>query len=458
MKLNRDEVNSPEESHVPSPPNNKFKRESTKAKPSDKLRFEDEQPTISASASGKRKPKKRGVPPNPVIVDKDQARVDKYGKKLSAARDRLAKQKPSGSPGFIRNLSGTAVLEARARVHGKVSEAEQENVGVEAAHRSELAGERAGQKITGAVKGRIRSRPERQVRTLQKKHTAAESKLRFNQLTKQHPGLQKKAVRKMAQKQMHKKQFQKNAQAAAQKAATTTTAKVLLVVKRIARAVLNLVKAIPKTVWLILLCVLLLFVVVQSCVGMAGMIGNTIGGAIAASTYPSETDEMLAAEAAYDAKEADLQYLLDNYAELNPGYDEYIFYLDEIWHDPYVLISILSSLYRGPWTLEEVQDTLTIFFDMQYALTETVEIEIRYRTEIVTYTDPETGEELAEEIEVPYDYVICTVTLVNVGLENVASAVLNAEQMAFYTLYMATLGNRPDLFPIEEYPYASTYE
>ena len=36
---------------------------------------------------------------------------------------------------------------------------------------------------------------------------------------------------------------------------------------------------------------------------------------------------------------ADLQYELDNYETLHPGYNEYVFDLDDIEHDPYVLIS-----------------------------------------------------------------------------------------------------------------------
>ena len=47
--------------------------------------------------------------------------------------------------------------------------------------------------------------------------------------------------------------------------------------------------------------------------------------------------------------------MLDNYALLFPGYDEYQFDLDSIWHDPYVLTSIISALHESVWTLDEVQ-------------------------------------------------------------------------------------------------------
>lgn len=67
---------------------------------------------------------------------------------------------------------------------------------------------------------------------------------------------------------------------------------------------------------------------------------------------------MLGAEAAYTQMEADLQYELDHYEALHPGYDEYHFDLDEITHDPYVLISLLTAYHEGEWTLSEVQSTL----------------------------------------------------------------------------------------------------
>ncbi len=47
---------------------------------------------------------------------------------------------------------------------------------------------------------------------------------------------------------------------------------------------------------------------------------------------------MLAAEAQYCAMEAELQARLDNY-EAEHDYDEYHYELDDIEHDPYVLIS-----------------------------------------------------------------------------------------------------------------------
>jgi len=166
---------------------------------------------------------------------------------------------------------------------------------------------------------------------------------------------------------------------------------------------------------------------------------------------------MLAAEAAYSNMEAKLQNEAKNYASLHPGYDEYHYNLDTVGHDPYVLISTLSALHEGTWTLDEVQDTLSTLFAKQYQLTQTVQTEVRYRTDTDTVTDVD-GNTLTETRQVPYNYTICTVTLHDVDLSHLPVSILTEEQLSRYALYMKTHGNRPDLFPQSQYPNASTLE
>ena len=162
----------------------------------------------------------------------------------------------------------------------------------------------------------------------------------------------------------------------------------------------------PVGVLLALACVLLLFMM-QSCSSSLVTLGNAGAGAVGATTYPSQDEEMLAAEAAYCGMEAELQDYLDSY-ESTHDYDEYHYDLDEIEHDPYVLLSIISAWHEGEWTLDEVQDTLQMLFDRQYILTEDVVVEVRYRTE--SRTDSEGN---SYDVEVPYNYYICYVTLEN---------------------------------------------
>ena len=185
-------------------------------------------------------------------------------------------------------------------------------------------------------------------------------------------------------------------------------------------------------------CVALLFGGVSSCSMMAG---SGIGS-VFTSSYLSEDTDMLAAEAAYCELEQELQYELDHYEALHLGYDEYRFNLDEIEHDPYVLISILTAFHEGVFTINEVQEELQMLFEKQYILTQTVEVEVRYRTE--TRTDSEGND---YDVEVPYNYYICNVKLENFDLSHVPVYIMDEETLSLYAVYMATLGNREDLFP-----------
>ena len=185
---------------------------------------------------------------------------------------------------------------------------------------------------------------------------------------------------------------------------------------------------------------------------------QSVVSAIGGSSYAVEDSDMQAAEAQYCALEAELQNYLDTYESAH-DYDEYHYNLDDIEHDPYVLISAISALHGGEWTIGEVGGTIQMLFDKQYILTETVTSETRYRTETrtgtTTYTDPDTGETVTEEyeyeVQVPYTYYICTVELENFNLSHVPVYIMSEDQLSMYATYMSSLGNRPDLFPSSEY-------
>ena len=191
----------------------------------------------------------------------------------------------------------------------------------------------------------------------------------------------------------------------------------------------------PKGITLVLILFILLSMltnIVSSC----SLIMEGIGSSIAGSTYPSADADMLAAEAEYSAMEAQLQRDLDHYEEEH-DYDEYSFDLDSIGHDPYVLISTLTALHDGEWTIDEVRETLSMLFEMQYELTETV-----HTTHIHDPDDPE-----AE----PQEYRSADVKLKNNDLSHLQYEIMSEAQLARYSVYMATLGNRSDLFPGSAY-------
>ena len=374
-------------------------------------------------------------------------RMEKRGEKLDKARDKLAKQKPPKRPGPVKRVGRMAGAEAHAFVHGKIYEVEHENVGTEGAHRSELVGEAAVRHGTRAVKKAIREHPAKAVRRAESRHIKATADYQFRAAALEHPELDKGAISRYLQKRRIQKQYAKQARAAAKQGAQAAEKTAVTTEKLAARAA-AFVKRHPVGVIAALACCLLLFSL-QSCVSSMTTVGNGVVGAVAASTYPSEDGEMLGAEAAYCALEAELQDYLDSY-ESTHDYDEYHYDLDDIEHDPYVLISMLSALHEGAWTVDEVQGTLQSLFDRQYILTENVVTERRYYIETDTWTD-EDGHTHHDSYRVYYDYYICTVTLENFNLSHVPVYMMTEEQLSRYALYMSTLGNRPDLFPQSGY-------
>ena len=370
-------------------------------------------------------------------------RMEKRGEKLDRAKEKLAKQKPPKKPGPVRRVGRVASGSAHSFVHGKIYENEHENVGIEGAHRSELVGESALRHGSRFVKRKIREHPAKAVQKAESRYIRATADYHFHTAAQEHSELSKNALSRFWQKRRLRKRYQKQAKEAAKYGAQAAGKTAVTTEKLAARAV-GFVKRHPVGCLLALACVLLVLVM-QSCSSSLVTLGNSTIGAVGASTYPCEDGDLLGAEAAYCDLEAELSNYLDSY-ESTHDYDEYHFDLDEIEHDPYVLLSLLCSLHEGQWTLPQVEGSLQTLFDSQYILTEDVVVEVRYRTE--THTDSEGND---YEVEVPYNYYICYVTLENKNLSHLPVYLLSEDQMSRYAIYMATLGNRPDLFPGSEY-------
>ena len=370
-------------------------------------------------------------------------RMEKRGEKLDRAKEKLAKQKPPKKPGPVRRVGRVASGSAHSFVHGKIYENEHENVGIEGAHRSELVGESALRHGSRFVKRKIREHPAKAVQKAESRYIKATADYHFHTAAQEHQELSKNALSRFWQKRRLRRRYQKQAKEAAKYGAQAAGKTAVTTEKLAARAV-GFVKRHPVGCLLALACVLLVLVM-QSCSSSLVTLGNSTIGAVGASTYPCEDGDLLGAEATYCDLEAELSDYLDSY-ESTHDYDEYHFDLDEIEHDPYVLLSLLCSLHEGQWTLDQVEGSLQTLFDSQYILTEDVVVEVRYRTE--THTDSEGNN---YEVEVPYNYYICYVTLENKNLSHLPVYLLSKDQMSRYAIYMATLGNRPDLFLGSEY-------
>lgn len=374
-------------------------------------------------------------------------RMEKQGRKVEKAKEKLARQKPPKKPGPVKRAGRVASGSVHGFVHGKIFEVEQENVGTEGAHRSELVGESVLRHGSRFVKRKIREHPARAVQKAEARYVKRTADYHFYTAAQEHPELSKNFFARYWQKQRNRKQYQKRAKEAAKQGAKAA-GKTAAATEKLAVKAAGFVKRHPAGSVIALACILLVFLV-QSCSSSLVTIGNAGAGALGATTYPSEDGDMLGAEAAYTGLEAELKNYLDTY-ESTHDYDEYHFDLDGIEHDPYVLISILSALHEGQWTLSQAAGTLQTLFDRQYILTEEVVVEVRYRTE--TRTDSEGND---YEVEIPYNYYICYVTLENKNLSHLPVYFMSEEQMSRYAIYMSTVGNRPDLFP--DSPYVDRY-
>ena len=379
-------------------------------------------------------------------------RMEKRNEQLDKAKEKLAKQKPPKKPGPVKKAGRAAGATVHGYVHGKLYEVEHENVGTESAHRSELVGEAALRSTSRYAKKQIREHPAKAVQKAESRHIKATADYQYRATVEAYPEMQKGgAVSRYIQKQKIKRQYAKQAREAAKQTAKAAEKTAVTTEKLAARAV-AFVKRHPVGVLLFLACFLLL-VLMQSCMSSVVTIGNGVVGAIGASTYAAEDADLRGAEAAYCGLEAELQDYLDSY-ERTHDYDEYHFELDDIEHDPYVLLSIISAMHEGAWTVDEVQGTLQMLFEKQYILTETVVTERRYYLETDTWTDEE-GNTHTDTYRVYYDYYICTVTLENFNLSHLPIYIMGEDRLSRYALYMATLGNRPDLFPSS--PYVAKY-
>ena len=381
--------------------------------------------------------------PKKTVVKKERGFDPATGKVKTQLRfEEVDKKKPpSKLTHAVQDAPANFVL---SQVHREVRQSEDDNVGVEAAHKVEQAVESGGRLVQSAHRAH-QLKPYRAA-------IRAEKKLERANLD----ALQKKAeidsptsnpVSKWQQKQAIKKQYA----AAKHNQAAQTTARATENTAKAAKKAAEKAEKAGKYVWehrrgfAIAAAILLMLAFLLNGLSSCSVIMDGVGSGIAASTYPSQDADMLGAEAQYCEMEAELQRYLDTY-ESTHDYDEYHFDLDTIEHDPYVLISMITALHQGEWTLDEVQGTLQMLFDRQYILTEDVVVETRYRTETDTWTDAD-GNTHTDTYQVPYDYYICTVTLENFNLSHVPVYIMSEEQLGMYATYMATLGNRPDLFP-----------
>ena len=423
-----------------------------------RLRFTDEERADPALEKPIRKADKAAAK-----ADKAQAKIPKKkvrqktvdpetGKVTTKLVLEDKKKPPSKLSHAVRDAPANAAL---GKLHKEIQEAEQDNVGVESAHKSEEAAETGARLVREGYRSH-KLKPYRKAAQAEKKLEKANVNALYQKSLQENPQLASNPFSRWQQKRTIKKQYAaaKRAGQSAGSAAKTAeaTGKAAKAAKEKAQQAGAFVMRHKRgfiLVGVIFLIVCLLLNTMSSCSMMAQSIGSVVSG----TTYPSDDPEMVAVEADYAAKEAALQAEIDGIESSHPGYDEYRYDLDMIGHDPHELAAYLSAVLQG-YTQASAQAELERVFDAQYELTLTEEVETRYRTETrtgtTTSTAPETGEVTTEEyeyeVEVPYEYYILNVKLTSKPTSSVASELLTPEQLEMYQVYRSTLGNKPLIF------------
>ena len=410
-----------------------------------RLRFTDEERADPALEKPIRKADKAAAK-----ADKAQAKVPKKqvrqktvdpetGKVTTKLVLKDKKKPPSKLSHAVRDAPANAAL---GKLHKEIQEAEQDNVGVESAHKSEEAAETGARLVREGYRSH-KLKPYRKAAQAEKKLEKANVNALYQKSSQENPHLASNPFSRWQQKRTIKKQYAaaKRAGQSAGSAAKTAeaTGKAAKAAKEKAQQAGAFVMRHKRgfvLVGAIFLIICLLLTSMSSCSMMAQSIGSMVSG----TTYPSDDSEMVAVEADYAAKEAALQAEIDGIESSHPGYDEYRYDLDMIGHDPHELAAYLSAVLQG-YTQASAQAELERVFDAQYELTLTEEVEVRYRTE--TRTDSQGN---SYTVQVPYNYYILNVTLTSKPISSVASELLTPEQLEMYQVYRQTMGNKPLVF------------
>ena len=329
--------------------------------------------------------------------------------------------------------------EAGIFVHNKIHSVEKDNSGVEGANKSEELAERGAKYGARKFKQGYRShklKPYREAAKAEKAAFKANVNFQYHKALQENPQLTSNPLSRFMQKQKIKRQYTKTVK----KGGTATAKAAAGASQTAAKKAAAFAGRHPAGV-IIAIAALLLFIMLATGLSSCGAMFSGLTNGVLGTSYTSEDSDLVATEQNYAALENALQSEIDAIESTHPGYDEYRYDLDSIGHNPHELASYLTALLQS-YTPQSAQAELERIFAMQYTLTLTEEVEIRYRTE--TSTDPETGETTTEEV--PYEYYILNVKLTNKPISELAEELLTQEQLEMYRVYLETSGNKPLIF------------
>lgn len=407
-----------------------------------------EKPIAKSEKAADKLEKAQAKIPKKTVKTKERTFDEATGKtKVRLCFEEVDKPKPSSK--LTHGIKKAPERTVLSSVHQKISENEQDNVGLEAAHGTEKAVEFIARRVQDAYRSH-KLKPYRTLAKAEKKSIQADVNVLYRKSLRDNPQAASNPVSRFQQKRAIKKQYvatrNGNGTKTAQKTATTAKSAIKKGTDTVTKAAAAISKN-PK----VLLIIFALFLVITLLVGAVSSCSVMFQGAITnvlSTSYTSENEELIAANNDYTALETALQGQIDRIERDYPDYDEYRYDLDSIGHHPHQLASYLTALLQC-FKASEVQDELQRIFEKQYTLTITETVEVRYRTETRTdtWTDADGNTHTdTYEVEVPYDYYILNISLTNATINTVANSLLTPNQLEMYNVYLQTKGNKPLLF------------
>ncbi|NLK38221.1 MAG: C40 family peptidase [Epulopiscium sp.] len=357
--------------------------------------------------------------------------------------------KPKPPSKLAYNIKSIPQRELLSQVHKEIRKNEQDNVGLEASHKTEEGAEFVTRRVKSAYRGH-KLKPYLQLDKAEKATIKADVNFLYQKSMKDSPHLSSNPLSRWQQKRMIKKnylstRYGKEANTIHQ--ATTTSKKAATTVAGVTDKLMQFIGSHHKGLF-ILLSIAAVVIILMSTISSFSLMLEGGLQSIVGTSFTSEDENIVAVDDNYEELERVLQARINNIESEYAGYDEYQYHLDEIGHNPFTLASYLTAKLQV-YKESEVQSELRALFDEQYTLTTREEVQVRYRTE--TRTDTWTDEEGNTHrdtytVEVPYDYYILHITLKNKDISILADSNLTAEQYEMFGVYMQTQGNKPYLF------------
>ena len=408
-------------------------------------------------------------------LKKTLKRAEKAADKLEKAHEKIPKKKALVSRGTLNAATGKREVrlhfeeidkpkppsklahgiksipqkELLSQVHKELKKNEEDNVGLEAAHKTEKGAEF----ITSSAQKAYRShklKPYLQLSKAERNTVKAEVNYLYQKNRQSNPQLTSNPLSRWQQKRAIKKEYLASRYGNGSKVAhqtVNTTKKAASAVSESARQLIQVVTGHRRALFLFLVAAVVI-IMLMSTISSCSLLVEGGLNSILGTSYTSEDSDIIAVDNSYTALENALQQRLDNIESEHSGYDEYRYNLATIGHNPHELAAYLTARLQS-YTASNVQGELLRIFDSAYELTLTPVVETRYRTErrTDTWTDADgTTHRDSCTVQVPYDYYILNVKLESEPISGIANQFLSSEQLEMYQVYRETRGNKPFIF------------